>query len=322
VLLFAAAILWLSRMVTSAPSEVELTAHHPFRSPAAKERYLARYEERARLWPVPSETRMVETSWGSTFVRVSGPPDAPPLVLLPGANATSLQWLPNIEALNRTRRTYAVDNVYDFGLSVYTRRFTSAADFVAWLDEILSALELGDDTALMGLSYGGWLTVQYALARPERLDRAVALAPAGTILPLSGGFIVRAVFAAIPHRFFVRNLLYWLAEDSVSAGPAMRREVDAFIDDGYIGLRTFAFKQLVNPTVLSDEELASISVPMLVLIGENEKIYAAEAAVERLRRVAPAIEAEIIPGAGHDLTLVQADLVDRRIVRFLDPPQP
>ena len=51
-----------------------------------------------------------------------------------------------------------------------------------------------------------------------------------------------------------------------------------------------------------------------------EKIYSAREAVKRLNTVAPKIETMIIPGAGHDLTLVQAELVNQAILEFFDRP--
>jgi hypothetical protein len=131
--------------------------HHPFRSATAKARYLAVYDSIAREWPVPSDTVTVSTSYGPTFVRVSGPDSAPPLVLLHGAGGSSLQWRPNVEALAKHYRTYAIDNIYDNGRSVYTRKPETAADFVAWLGDSFDALELGDGINLVGLSYGGWV---------------------------------------------------------------------------------------------------------------------------------------------------------------------
>jgi pimeloyl-ACP methyl ester carboxylesterase len=61
-------------------------------------------------------------------------------------------------------------------------------------------------------------------------------------------------------------------------------------------------------------------MPTLFLVGENEKIYSAQQAVEHLNTVAPNIETAIIPNAGHDLTLVQADVVNDRILDFLEKP--
>jgi pimeloyl-ACP methyl ester carboxylesterase len=68
---------------------------------------------------------------------------------------------------------------------------------------------------------------------------------------------------------------------------------------------------------MTDTEWGSLRVPALFLAGENEVIYSAEKAVARLKRVAPEVTAEIIPGAGHDLTFAQAAMVNERILQFL-----
>jgi pimeloyl-ACP methyl ester carboxylesterase len=74
---------------------------------------------------------------------------------------------------------------------------------------------------------------------------------------------------------------------------------------------------LVPTRHLTDSELQSFGVPVLFAVGENEKIYSATEAVERLDEVAPQIQTRTIPGAGHDLTIVQAALVNRMILGFL-----
>ena len=80
--------------------DIEMTAYHPFRSVAAKKEYLAFYDMRAKKWPVDSRTRSVDTSYGQTFVRMSGPVGAPPLVLLHGAGLTSSVWFANFAELS------------------------------------------------------------------------------------------------------------------------------------------------------------------------------------------------------------------------------
>ena len=49
----------------------------------------------------------------------------------------------------------------------------------------------------------------------------------------------------------------------------------------------------------------------------TEKIYSAQKAIQRLRKVAPNIETEVIPNAGHDLTIVQAEMVNTKVLKFL-----
>jgi len=299
---------------------MEVTPYHPFRSAKAREQYLRLYDMRAKKWPVPSETRMVDTSYGHTFVRISGSAGAPPLVLMHGSSGNSLQWIPNIEALSGFFTTYAVDNIYDYGRSVYTRPIKSPDDFTHWLDELFRALEPGNAINLMGLSYGGWLTCHYALRFPKRLDKIVLLAPAFTVLPLRPAWFMRAVVGFLPHRTFARNFMYWLAEDLVRKDEAGRMMAEEMADEAFLAMRCFKPKLMVYPKVLKDKILQSISLPALYLVGENEKLYSARKAIQRLNEVAPRIKAEIIPGAGHDLTFVQADMVNRKVIKFLKQP--
>src|SRR5207302_8885780 len=92
--------------------------YFPYRSEAARQVCFAYLDSlAAREWPIASEQRFVPTTDGETFVRISGPEGAPPLVLLHGATATSLMWAPNIAALSAEYRTFAVDQIGEFGRS-------------------------------------------------------------------------------------------------------------------------------------------------------------------------------------------------------------
>jgi pimeloyl-ACP methyl ester carboxylesterase len=73
----------------------------------------------------------------------------------------------------------------------------------------------------------------------------------------------------------------------------------------------------VIPTKLCDEELASIEAPTLILMGEHEKIFDPSAARERVRRVAPKIEVDIVKNAGHEVALSRRAIVNERVLRFL-----
>ena len=294
-----------------------MTSYHPFRSATAKEQYHKLYDMRAKKWPVDSLTRLMETSYGQTFVRISGPGGAPPLVLLHGTGGDSLQWIPNIEALSGSFRVYAVDNIYDYSRSICTQSIKNPDDYVNWLDELFSALELGNYIKLMGLSYGGWLTSQYALRFPDRLDKIVLLAPAGTVLPLRLEWILRAVFCLVPQRYFTKSFLFWLLEDWAKKDEDSRIMLEEEVDAVVVRMRCYKPIRLIRPTVLTDAELQSIKVPALYLVGEHEKIYSAQKAIQRLHQVAPQIKTEVIPNAGHDLSIVQAERVNTKILEFL-----
>ena len=295
----------------------EMTAYHPFRSKAAKKEYLALYDERVKKWPVDSRTQFVDTAYGQTFVRLSGPAGASPLVLLHGAGGDSLQWIPNIEALSRRYSVFAVDNIYDYSRSIYTQVIKNPDDYVQWLDELFSALGLGNHIKLMGLSYGGWLTSQYALRFPGRLAKMVLVAPAGTVLPIRLEWILRAVLCFLPHRYFTKRFLFWLLEDLVKKDEDSRIMLEEEVDAIVVRMRCFKTIRLIRPTVLDDADLMNINVPTLYLVGEHEKIYSAGKAIQRLHKMAPQIKTEVIPDAGHDLTFVQPEMVNKKILEFL-----
>jgi pimeloyl-ACP methyl ester carboxylesterase len=171
----------------------------------------------------------------------------------------------------------------------------------------------------MGLSYGGWITSQYALHHPNRLEKVVLLAPAATVLPFQPEFLTRGILCLLPHRYFVRSMMSWMLEDAAKKDDDVRLFVEEAAENMFVGLRSFKPIRLVNPTVLTEEQWQSIQVvPTLFLVGENEKLYSAHDAVMRLETVAPKINVELIPNAGHDLTLVQAELVNSKIVEFLE----
>ena len=290
---------------------------HPFKSAEAKEKFLKVYDQKEKGWPVPFTNRMIKTDYGMTFVRISGPETAPPLVLLHGVGGNCLIWIPNIKELSEKYRTYAVDLIDGGGRSVPTKPTQTADHMTEWLDQLFTGLNIKDHINLVGLSYGGWIASQYALRFPQRLSGLVLLAPAGTVLPLSNEWIQRAMRMAQPSKENIRDFFYWLMADLAKKDDLSRQMLDGFVEDGYLSIQSFKMRMPVNPVVLTDEQWSSIKVPALFVVGRNEKIYSPIAAVERLNRVAPQIKTEIIPDAGHDLTLVQAKMVDRIILEFL-----
>lgn len=255
---------------------------------------------------------MVETSFGQTFVRISGPVHAPPLVSLPGSVFDSLMWISNIEALSREYRTYAVDNIYDCGRSIYSRDLKTPEDFVQWLDELFTALNLGDQINLMGLSYGSWLTHQYALHFPQRLRKIVLLAhPA--IVTANMGFIFRFLLAILSPAYFQR-FAYWLLQDTSQTNEPLVKEI---FGDMKLAATSYKPKATVVPKIMKDEQLRDLQVPALFLMGEHEKTFSQEKAIQRLNKTAPHLRTDLVANAGHDLNLAQADLVDKKILDFL-----
>ncbi len=223
-------------------------------------------------------------------------------------------WAPNIDVLSREYRTVAVDQVGEFGKSVCAKPVRSFQDLIAWLDELIGALEARERVSLVGMSYGGALAAQYALHFPERLEKVVLLAPAVTVLRPPAEFWVRLIALGIARQKGLRAFFRWIFADMARTDPQW---INSTIAQLSLNMRSIQRHKTPIPPVLTDTEWGGLRAPALFLAGENEVIYSAEKAVHRLKRVAPQVTAEIIPGAGHDLTFARATMVNERILQFL-----
>ncbi len=288
----------------------------PFRSAKARDRFLDYYAAAERSWPLESETRSVSTAVGTTFMRISGPEDGEPLVLIPGANSTSLCWAPIVGTLSERYRTYAFDAIYDIGRSVSSLPIRKSEDVTGWLDGVFDELGLSNGVNLMGLSFGGCTAAEYVLRSPRRLARSVWLSPAGLVGQVSRDFMRHVLPCLVPTRATVTGFARWLMPDLAAS------DQEAF-DDLAEGLVLAAkCKGPMTPTLsglLSDEQLRAVGVPVLYIVGENDRVCEdPRGAVERANAGAPHIETMLVPGAGHEAFALEPTLVGDRVLRFLD----
>lgn len=281
-----------------------------YKSPEGKAKCLAVYDAALARWPVPYEQLDVSTRFGSTHVIVSGPQGAPPLVLLHGNWATATMWSSAIADLSREHRTYAIDQIDDVGKSIPTSIPASRSDYAAWLLDVFDQLGL-QQADVMGLSYGGFLAVNFALAAPDRVKRLILLCPG---VPNFGPPTRKYAIHGMPLILFPTRLTgKWLIKGlSVKGYDPNDREAEQLIV-GAMNLRS----RIPFRPVFSDDEFASLKVPVLLLIGDHEVLYDAKSAVDRAQQLIPHIEAGIIVNAGHMLSTDQPEEVSERVLEFL-----
>ena len=281
-----------------------------FRSPAAEQAYLKAYAASLTLWPVPYEQLDVPGRFGVTHVVATGPADAPPLVLLHGMGVSSTSWYSNIGALARVRRCYALDYPGDVNRSVCTRPPRTRDDAAEWVTEVLDRLKI-EQADFVGLSFGGFLTMNYASKVPLRVRRAIALCPAGVLTPVRAEFALRlAALLLFPTPARRKSFMYWMLRDRYARPPLLEQQFTA----GLQGSRSLI---RLRPVKFSDGELRAIRPPVLVLTGDHEVLCNPQEVVRRARALIPHGEAQSFQNAGHALPLELPELVNERMVRFL-----
>ena len=204
-------------------------------------------------------------------------------------------------------RVHSVDVIGNAGRSVAERLMDKRIDYAQWLKYVFDALNI-EKGYLLGHSYGGWLTLNMALAYPTRLKKIVLLAPAASIHPMS--YLTELVLRIpLKIRLPARSMFKMLASKGV------------VFEEKFIHLMEMVTKYglpaTTFPTVYTDEELKQIEMPTLLLIGAGEKIYNPRKSIERARRLMPNLTYEIILNAGHTLNMEQPEIINARILESL-----
>ncbi|WP_328299874.1 alpha/beta fold hydrolase [Streptomyces sp. NBC_00435] len=296
--------------VTRAPRDIGRYVNDTLR-----DRYFAACDALYALGaPARSETD-VETSFGTTHVYRYGPADPAaedrtPVVLIHGSGGCSAQWYPNTAALSADRPVYALDTPGDPGRSVQREPMWQPERAAQWLDEALDALGL-DRVHLVGSSYGGWLVINMVHRRPGRLASVTALDPGG--LEKVGlrffVWIFASLFATFAPKSMRPRLAAWL-EQPVLVVPELRRMIQT-------GVRAFRIRRPA-PLPLSDGELGSIRTPFYLIMGRRSLLVHPQLQLERVPRLIPGARAEIVAATGHGPQLDHPDLVNARMLSFME----
>jgi pimeloyl-ACP methyl ester carboxylesterase len=120
------------------------------------------------------------------------------------------------------------------------------------------------------------------------------------------------LMVSLPTRLTVNSFFRWLGFTD--------RAYANMLELMYLGLKHFRMPletARIGPAVVSDEQLRTLHMPTLLLIGDHEVISDPTTALERARRLIADLQGELVPGARHEMCVRQHQIVDARILEFL-----
>lgn len=258
------------------------------------------------------------------------------VLLLSGAGVDNavLSWRHLVPALATEHRVVALDWPGQGG----SRPWAGRADHDRMLRCITDVLDhFGlERAAVVGLSQGGALALAHAIARPARVDRVVAIAPAGILSFPPGVHQLLWLVARLPLLttvaptlvFRSRRACAWFARTALFAGPVA--DFDDIVDE-------YHREVLANGAASSDwqngsigpfrmrvdlrPDLHRISCPTLFIQGDADRGVALRHTRDAARRV-PGARLEVLEGNGHWVNRQSPEQVNGLIRAFLTDPGP
>ncbi len=283
-----------------------------FKSKIHKKAYIKSYNKSLKLWNIPYEEEDIVTSFGKAHIIISGPNEAEPLVLLHGMDATSTMWFPNIEALSKKHRVYAIDFLNEAGKSQSIEKSLSKEEIIVWYNEIFNHYKLKNIT-LIGASKGGWIATLLAIEKNEKIDKLVLLSPAQTFKGIDQvGKSSSALFLKLfPSRKKLNKTL-----NAFSFYP--NKINHTYKNQLYLSYKyTKSSSSFLQLQPFSNNDLKKITIPVLVLIGDNDVINSEES-LKNAKEYIPNCKTVIVKSAGHFLSIDQANTVNKLTLNFIE----
>jgi pimeloyl-ACP methyl ester carboxylesterase len=281
-----------------------------YKSAQVKARFTQMYDAKMEGWPVPYESVYVDTSYGKVHVIVSGPEDAPPMLLLHASGVPAWSWMYNVEELSRHYRTYAIDLIGDAGRSEYyslDNRMRDGQDQAELYTEITDQLGVGR-AYVVGASEGGFIGTNYALHAPERVQKLVLLGPMG----YSGA--VQSMIRIMLTQFFpLKPIQESTSRWAFGDDPKLGEEFGEWFRLTMTGLNPAK----VAPFPFKPGERQSIQVPVLLVLGERDNLVGDPARATALVQDIPDIRVEVLD-TGHLIGAEAPDQVNALIRQFFE----
>ncbi len=280
-----------------------------YKTPDIKAKLMAIYDSRIEEWPVPFETRYIETQYGKVHVIISGPADAAPVILLHASAMAGWSWLYNIEGMNQHYRTYAIDTIGDAGRSELRdiENFPPDGKALAMLySEIMDRLGI-EKACFIGASQGGFIATNMALFAPERVSKLVLCGPMGY-----GGTNLSVLRILLTTMFPVKPLQKSTARWAFGDDP----RVNAIVDEWFSAILAGVISRQARPQPFSPQQLRQLNMPVLFLLGTRDGLVGDPLNTRKIARDIPNARVELLD-TGHLISAEKPQEFNRLVHEFI-----
>ena len=263
-----------------------------WKSEAGRARLEEWYTRFASRIPVPVASHEVATRHGKGHVLIGGPEGAPTIVCLHAMRTGAAHLLSEFGPLMERFRLVAPDQPGQSVRGPQVKLPLTDLAYADWLRDVLDALHL-QRPHLVGVSWGGFVARQFASASPDRVHSLSLLVPAGIVNGSTWRGLTRMAWPMVRYRLsptdeHARQLLE----------PLVTTPDEHWIRFMADSMQDMVFDMRIPP-LASDDDLRRLTMPTLVLGGDDDISFPGEPMVARMRALVPGVDAEVVRGCKH-----------------------
>jgi pimeloyl-ACP methyl ester carboxylesterase len=254
-------------------------------------------------------------SEGKLYYEAAG--KGPAVVLIHGGQLDCRMWDEQWQLLADDFRAIRYD-VRGFGKSPAARRPYSCTDD---LSALLAHLGL-ERATLVGLSLGGRIAIDFALACPEQVDKLVLVGPGMSGFnwsPEIGEGVTRIYLAARDEspeaavELWLREAYMAPAMENPQIAPKLRQ---LSLDNSHAFYINHFLERPLQPPAVG--RLKEIKAPTLVIVGDRD-VPDIQRLVDQLAAELPDVRKEVVTSAGHIVNMEQPEPFNKLLLGFLKP---
>jgi pimeloyl-ACP methyl ester carboxylesterase len=257
----------------------------------------------------PSATGYAPVNGIKVYYEVYG--EGQPIVLLHGSYYTiEMNWAQLIPELAKTRKVIAIE-MQGHGHTAYSDRKLSRATLASDVEQVMDYLKI-DSADIAGYSFGGQVAYQFAIQSPKRLRKLIIISSThkteGWVAEISG------VFKQMKPEHFENSPM----QAAYNAMAPDKANWTKFLQQ----MMTAA----AEPFNLGDDNIAKITVPVLIISGDNDGMDKVELAktykllgggVSADLQAMPKSQLAIVPNQSHVSLMKQTKIILDYLDAFL-----
>jgi pimeloyl-ACP methyl ester carboxylesterase len=194
------------------------------------------------------------------------------------------------------------------GLSAPSRPPLHSSAYAEWLDDVWAGLGL-EKASVVGRSLGGWLGLDFAIRRPNRVTALSLVSPAG---------IGRQNYLLLLKTGVLRRFGTWGLSKSLALVSGRTAALPTPMVDALLLVFGNFRPRMERIPPFTDTDLAGLSMPVQVIVGNDDALLNSQETRERAERLVRDVTITCVENAGHVLppqTATVAEFLDASLRR-------